>query len=92
MGFDWFFDSKGVKDGLKKPIAGVIVILLNENWKIMDDKNQRGGADRKRIDVNEEYELRDWSEKFNVSREELKKAVDAVGTFADDVEKYLKKG
>lgn len=57
----------------------------------MDDKNKRGGADRKRIDINEEYELRDWSDKFKVSREKLKEAVDAVGTYADDVEKYLKK-
>lgn len=57
----------------------------------MDDKNQRGGQDRKRIDVNEDYELRDWSEKFNVSREKLKEAVQAVGTYADDVENYLQK-
>jgi polynucleotide 5'-kinase involved in rRNA processing len=70
--------------------------MLVENIKpnikiIMDDKNKRGGSDRKRIDVNTDYELRDWSEKFNVSREELKKAVEAVGTYADDVEEYLKK-
>ncbi len=57
----------------------------------MDDKNNRGGSDRKRIDINEDYELRDWSDKFNVSKEKLKEAVEAVGTYADDVEKYLKK-
>ena len=57
----------------------------------MDDKNNRGGSVRKRIDINEDYELKDWSEKFNVSKEKLKEAVEAVGTYADDVEKYLKK-
>jgi len=35
--------------------------------------------------------LRDWSDKFGVSKEKLKQAVDAVGTYADDVESYLKK-
>lgn len=57
----------------------------------MDDKNKRGGSDRKRIDISEDYEVRDWSEKFNVSKERLKEAVEAVGTYADEVEKYLKK-
>ena len=66
-------------------------MVLNQNLHTMDDKSKTGGADRKRIDINEDYELQDWSDRFNVSREELKKAVDAVGTFADDVEDYLKK-
>jgi len=57
----------------------------------MDDKNKSGGSDRKRIDISEDYEVRDWSEKFNVSKERLKEAVEAVGTYADEVEKYLKK-
>lgn len=76
----------------RKPFLKILVELSNQNTRIiMDDKNKRGGSDRKRIDVNTDYELRDWSEKFNVSREELKKAVEAVGTYADDVEDYLKK-
>ena len=57
----------------------------------MDDKKNTGSPDRDRINVNEDYELQDWSEKFGVSREELKKAVQAVGTMAKDVEEYLKK-
>jgi hypothetical protein len=43
-----------------------------------DDLKNRGGRDRKRIDVNKDYELRDWSEKFGVSKDELKEAVRAV--------------
>lgn len=57
----------------------------------MDNKNNVGGQDRKRINVNQDYELRDWSNKFGVSEDKLKEAVNAVGTYADDVESYLKK-
>jgi Protein of unknown function (DUF3606) len=56
-----------------------------------DDKTKPGGSDRTRINVNESYELRDWSKKFNVSPEELKAAVKSVGTSAKDVEKHLQK-
>ncbi len=55
-----------------------------------DDKSKTGGSDRKRINVNEDYELRDWSKKFGVTPEKLKEAVQAVGTSADAVEKHLK--
>ena len=55
-----------------------------------DDKSKRGGQDRKRINVNEDYELRDWSKKFGVSQDELKAAVKAVGASASAVEKHLK--
>jgi len=55
-----------------------------------DDKNKTGGQDRKRINVNEEYELRDWSAKFGVTPEALRAAVAAVGDQADKVEAHLK--
>jgi len=55
-----------------------------------DDKTKPGGQDRTRINVNEDYELRDWSKKFNVSPEQLKAAVQAVGTSAAVVEQHLK--
>lgn len=55
-----------------------------------DDKSNRGGQDRKRIDVNQDYELRDWSKKFGVTPEELKKAVAEVGDRSDKVEARLK--
>ena len=51
----------------------------------MDDKTKRGGQDRTRIDVSQDYELRDWAEKFGVSKEQLKAAVQAVGDRAADV-------
>jgi hypothetical protein len=55
-----------------------------------DDLKKRGGRDRHRIDVNQDYELRDWSKKFGVTPDELKKAVAAAGTNAEAVEKHLK--
>jgi hypothetical protein len=57
-----------------------------------DNKNKAGAADRSRINVNEPYELADWSKKYGVSPEELKKAVKEAGTNAADVEALLKKG
>lgn len=56
-----------------------------------DDKSKIGGQDRDRINVNEDYKLRDWSKRLGVSPEELKKAVQQVGTSADAVRKHLGK-
>lgn len=56
-----------------------------------DDTTKTGPADRKRINIHEEYELRDWSEKFGVTSEVLKQVVEKVGVMADDVERELKK-
>jgi hypothetical protein len=55
-----------------------------------DNLQNRSGQDRKRINVSEDHELRDWSKKFGVSKDKLKEAVQAVGDQADKVEKYLK--
>jgi hypothetical protein len=40
--------------------------------------------------VNEDYELRDWSKKFGVTPDELKRAVAKVGNRADEVEREMK--
>lgn len=56
-----------------------------------DDKSKTGGSDRKRINIHESYELRDWSAKFKVTPDELKAAVNRVGTSAKEVEEYLLK-
>ena len=55
-----------------------------------DDKTLSGGQDRTRINVHEDYELRDWSRKFGVTPEQLKAAVQAVGTSGEAIEHYLK--
>lgn len=56
-----------------------------------DSKTKTGSPDRDRIDMSEDYEVRDWTESLGVSRERLQEAVDAVGTSADKVREYLKK-
>jgi hypothetical protein len=55
-----------------------------------DDKTQSGGQDRKRISLCQEYEVRDWAKKFNVTPEQLEAAVRAVGNDAAAVEEHLK--
>jgi hypothetical protein len=56
-----------------------------------DDKTKTGGQDRTHIALGEDYEVRDWSKKFNVTADELKAAVKAVGNKASDVDAHLKK-
>ena len=56
-----------------------------------DDKSKLGRPDRNRINMNEDYEVRDWSEKFGVSKEELATAVKRVGPMLRDVEVELAK-
>lgn len=57
----------------------------------MDNKQNTGSPDRDRINVNEDYELQYWSDKFGVSRDELKEAVKAAGTSVEAVQKQLNK-
>jgi hypothetical protein len=56
-----------------------------------DDKSKAGKPDRDRINVNEDYELRDWSRKLGVTPDSLKAAVQRVGPMAEDVAKALGK-
>ncbi|PYY13462.1 MAG: DUF3606 domain-containing protein [Acidobacteria bacterium] len=56
-----------------------------------DDKSKVGKQDRDRINVHQDYELRDWAKRFGVSKDELKKAVESVGNSAEAVRKHLGK-
>ena len=47
-----------------------------------DDRSIRGAADRSRINMQEDYEVRYWTQKWNVSREQLAAAVREVGVMA----------
>lgn len=55
-----------------------------------DNLSKSGGQDRKRINLHEDYEVRDWSKKFGVTPDELRKAVESAGNEAAKVEAYLK--
>lgn len=56
-----------------------------------DDKTKVGGQDRSRINLNEDYEVRDWTKSLGVTEDQLRRAVAAVGDRADKVREYLKK-
>lgn len=55
-----------------------------------DNKTLLAPQDASRIAFGEDYEVRYWTEKFDVSRERLERAVKAVGSSAAAVEKHLK--
>ena len=56
-----------------------------------DDRSIRGQADRLRINMREDYEVKYWTKKWDVSREALAAAVREVGVMAADVAKKLGK-
>jgi hypothetical protein len=56
-----------------------------------DDTSKRGPADRQRVNVDEDYEVRYWTRKWNVSEERLREAVAAAGVMAGDVEAWLRR-
>lgn len=55
-----------------------------------DDPNIRAPGDRQRINVNQEHEVRYWTQRLGVTPEELRKAVEAVGPMADTVEQHVR--
>ena len=54
-----------------------------------DNLTERGTQDRSRINVEQQHEVRYWSEKFGVTEAELRQAVQAVGPMADKVEQHF---
>jgi hypothetical protein len=56
-----------------------------------DNKNLRGPADAKRINVNEDYEVQYWTTELEVTEEKLRETVQKVGVMAADVRKALGK-
>lgn len=54
-----------------------------------DDLKKRGPRDRNRINLSQPYEVRYWCDVFGCTKKQLSDAVDAVGTYRTDVEKFL---
>jgi hypothetical protein len=50
---------------------------------------QTGRHDDERINPDQDHELAYWSEKFGVSQDELRKAVQAAGPMVKDVQRHL---
>jgi hypothetical protein len=55
-----------------------------------DDKSKAHGQDRERINIHEDYELRDWAKSLKTTPERVKEAVQAVDDRADKVREYLR--
>ena len=55
-----------------------------------DDTTLRSPQDRTRVAMGQEHEVRYWTERFGVSREDLQRAVDEVGNTAAAIERRLK--
>jgi len=56
-----------------------------------DDTTLRRPQDSSRIALGEDYEVRYWTEKFGVSRDELADAIKTVGNGADAVARHFGK-
>jgi hypothetical protein len=55
-------------------------------------KRQNHSQEQKRLNVNEEYELMDWTERYGVSADRIREAVRVVGDRVSDVVRYLLDG
>ena len=57
----------------------------------MDNKDKRGPADRAKINLSEEYEVRYWTEALGVNADRLREIVGRVGSSAEAVRQHLNK-
>ena len=55
-------------------------------------KRRSSSQEQKRLNVEEEYELKDWSERYGVSADKIREAVRVVGDKVADVVRYLLDG
>ena len=56
-----------------------------------DDLKNRGAQDRSRVNVHEDHEVRYWTGKWGVTKEQLAAAVKKVGVSVDAVARELGK-
>ena len=56
-----------------------------------DDTYIRGSQDRSRINTNQDHEVRYWTKELGISEEQLRQAVQRVGSSADKVRDHLQK-
>jgi len=73
-----------------EPRHGCDRLPYHQEEAMADDKTKTA-QDGRRIDVHQGYELDYWSNKFGVSKDELKAAVEKAGSMSDDVARELGK-
>jgi hypothetical protein len=64
---------------------------LQRRSVMADDLKLKGPQDRSRINMHEDYEVRYWTEKFGVSKQQLQDAVNSVGNASKAVAQHLGK-
>ena len=57
-----------------------------------EDKNNTGQIEEERISLLEEYDIQNWSERFMITPEELKRAIIDVGNKVKVVEEFIRRG
>jgi hypothetical protein len=58
---------------------------------MIDTLEHHNPINRTCIDVNDRWELRYWTHKFDCTPDQLKEAVKSVGVLAENVQKHLRK-
>ncbi|WP_016854804.1 DUF3606 domain-containing protein [Halomonas smyrnensis] len=56
-----------------------------------DNLQHRGSPDTEKVNLGQPHEIQYWTERFGVSEQKLRQAVDAVGVYVTDIEAYLKR-
>ena len=79
-------DAACVSELKLRPVS--VKLQLEEDSK-MDDLKNKGAQDRARINVNEEHELRYWTDTLGISEQRLRELVKEVGPSADAVRAQL---
>ena len=55
----------------------------------MDNPSKTGTPDSKTINLNEDYEVKYWTNELNINKEDLTEAVNEVGESVEAVREYL---
>ncbi len=63
--------------------------MAEEENRMADNPKDRQPQDAQRVNIDQNYELQYWSQKFGVSPEQLKRVVARVGPMADNVERAI---
>ena len=56
----------------------------------MDDPKTRGPQDSSRVNTEQDYEVRYWTQEFGVTEKQLRQAVQRVGSSADKLREHLR--
>jgi hypothetical protein len=74
-----------------EPTSAPRAYELSRRNIMSDDTKRSGSPDSRRINIDQEHEVRYWTREMNVSSDELREAVQAAGTSVEAVRNYLKK-